>query len=157
MSPQCRWEVCTMPSGNAILLPARPMPCSLALWCALGQVTGRIMFFRFCCCHLSNLCDAVAQRFKGYLGCTKMQRWMHLAKLWKFTIVCCCKFMTHWESQDGALCSLVWRSWGRQELCTHHNRKCFVNSVGMSEACSSHEFIDIQYMYIYIYMILSYV
>ena len=25
-----------------------------------------------------------------------------------------------WDTQDGALCSLVWRSWSRQELCTNH-------------------------------------
>ena len=75
----------------------RPMPCSLALWCALGQVTGRIiassLFLSLQPSEWSLQCTKVAHRFKGYLGCTKMHSLMHLVKKWKFIIVCCGKFM----------------------------------------------------------------
>lgn len=156
----------------------RPMPCSLALWCALGQVTGRIiassLFLSLQPSEWSLQCTKVAHRFEGYLGCTKMHSLMHLVKKWKFIIVCCGKFMdlyshirytflelqsesepckffhvfgkgvSHhmrderaWDTQDGALCSLVWRSWGRQELCTNHTWtfRQFTHDVGMLEAC----------------------
>lgn len=56
----------------------RPMPCSLALWCALGQVTGRIsassLFLSLQSSEWSLQCTKVAHRFNGYLGCTKMHR-----------------------------------------------------------------------------------
>ena len=42
-----------------------------------------------------------------------------------------------WDTQDGALCSLVWRSWSCQELCTNHTLtfRQFTHDVGMLEAC----------------------